>query len=318
MYLGHSFLAFAAVAAAGHALEFDRRRVLVLAGLAAGYGLLPDVDVWRTVWVFLRAGPEGVFPTEQHVWRHSWVVHRALTHSVVTGGLAAAAGGLVVRALDRGRGPEGFAAASGAAIVAVALLVVSLRAAGTTGGVTIGLFVGGAFGLAVAGYRRGATAGGVTAAAGVGLLTHPFGDFWMGRPPAFLFPLVEGSPLGVTSLSPDPVLHFVGAVAVEVALLAVCIHLRCRLHDRRATEFLSPAAVAGLGYAAALGRVPPPTFAEAYQFTTGLFLLAVAVVLLVARAGWSDRTVQLRAFVTGVATFGLGLVGYAAAYALAA
>ena len=316
MYLGHSFLAFAIVAAAGHHLDLERHRVLVLAGLAAGYGLLPDVDMWRTVYVFLQAGPEDVFPTEQHVWQYSWVVHRVLTHSVITGGVAAAASGLLVRGVEAGSRRGKIVAGLGGLIAVVSLLIVAVRGAGTTGVVTMALFVGSALGLSVVGYRRGASAKGVAAVAAIGLLTHPFGDFWMGRPPAFLTPVVDGPPLEEMMLSSNPVVHFLFAIVIEVALLGLCIHLLCKLYGRRTTDYLSPLALAGVGYAAVLGRVPPPTFAEAYQFTTGLFILAVAVVLLVARLEWRDRTVRVRAFVSGVATFGLGLVAYAVAYAL--
>lgn len=317
MYLGHSFLAFAFVAAAGHLLGADRRRVLVLAGLAAGYGLLPDVDVWRTAYVFLREGPEGVFPTEEHLWRHSWVVHRALTHSVVTGGVAAAASGLAVRTTGRYSTPSRIVATLGVAAATVALLAVGAGSAGRAGVVTVALFLGGALALAATGHRYGATDGGVAAVASVGLLTHPFGDFWMGRPPPFLAPLVAEPPLGEMTLSSDPVLHFVAAVGVEVALLGACLHLVFSLYDRRTLEYVSPLALTGFGYAAVLGRVPDPTFAEAYQFTTGLFLLAATVAVLVGRADPRHQRVRARAFVTGVAAFGAGLVGYAAAYALA-
>lgn len=317
MYLGHSFLAFAVVAAAGHLLGADRRRVLVLALLAAGYGLLPDVDVWRTGYVFLREGPEGVFPTEEHVWRHSWVVHRALTHSVVTGGVAAAAGGLAVLTSGRHSTPARVVAALGVAAAGVGLLAVGATTAGRAGVVTATLFLGGALGLAALGHRHGATAGEVGAAAAVGLLTHPFGDFWMGRPPAFLAPVVADPPLGEMALSSDPVLHFVAAILIEVALLGACIHLVCALYDRRTREYVSPLALAGSGYAAALGTVPDPTFAEAYQFTTGLFLLALTVALIVGRVDPRHQRVRARALASGVAAFGAGLVAYAVAYALA-
>jgi hypothetical protein len=317
MYLGHSFFAFAVVAAGGYVLDLDRRRVLVLAGLAAGYGLLPDIDVWRTGYVFLREGSDGVFPTEQHVWKHSWVVHRALTHSVVTGAVAAAVSGLTVRATGRDSTGTRLGAALGVATASAGLLAVAAASAGRPGVVTMGLFLGGAVGLAALGRRQGATAEDVAAVAGVGLLTHPFGDLWMGRPPALLAPVVSEPPLGEVMLSPDPVLHFVFAVAVEVALLGACLHLVCALYDRRTLDYLSPLALAGLGYAAVLGRVPDPTFAEAYQFTTGLFVVAMAVALAVLRTDPRHQRVRARAFGSGVAAFGAGLVGYAAAYALA-
>jgi hypothetical protein len=317
MYLGHSFLAFGIVATAGYRLEVDRRRVLVLGALAAGYGLLPDVDVLRTVYVFLRAGPEGVFPTEQHLWRHSWVVHRALTHSVVSGGVAAAVAALVVRTGGRGRPRVRLLTTGGIVVATAGLLAGAYASAGAPGVATLGLFLGGAVALAGVGRRRGATASDVGAAAALGLLTHPFGDFWMGRPPSFLWPVVAGAPLEEVALSADPVLHFVGAVAVEVALLAWCLYLLRLLYGRPTAAYLSPLALVGAGYAAVLGRVPAPTFAEAYQFSTGLFGLAVAVALLVWGLGRTEGRAA-RAFTSGVAAFGLGLAGYAAAYALAA
>ena len=316
MYLGHSFLAFAVVATAGHLLDVERRRVLVLAGLAAGYGLLPDVDVWRTVYVFLREGPDGVFPTEQYVWQHSWVVHRKLTHSVVTGSVAALVSGLAVRAVGEGPRVTRVGAGVGATLATVPLLFLAAASGGRPGLVTMGLYLGGAVGLAVVGARRGATPGAVAAVAGVGLLTHPFGDFWMGRPPAFLWPVVAEPPLGEMFLSADPVLHFVGAVAVEVALLAACVHLGCAITDRDTRTYLSPLAFGGAAAALLLGRVPAPTFAEAYQFVTGAFVISLLVVLLVGLVDREAPTVRPRALVSGGAAFGIGLVSYATAYVL--
>lgn len=321
MYLGHSFLAFAIVAAVGHRVtDLDRRRVLLLAALAAGYGILPDVDTWRTLYVFLREGPEGVFPMEHYVWQYSWMVHRQLTHSVVTGSAATVVSGLAALSLQR----DGDLLRVGSAVALAGaiggLLFAALHTAGSIGAATMALFLAGAVGLAVTGRARGATALHVTAVAGVGLLTHPFGDFWMGQPPAILAPLVSEPPFDEVFLSSDPVLHYIGAVGVEVALLAVCVHLVCTLTGRDTRAYLSPLALLGLGYAGALGRVPPPTFAEAYQFAGGLFALSVLVVLAVSLFDPREEAAgtRARALFTGVVAFGLGLVAYAAAYALPA
>lgn len=314
MYLGHSFLAFAIVATAGYLLEFDRRRVFVLAALAAGYGLLPDVDMWRTVYVFLREGPDGVFPTEQHLWQHSWVVHRALTHSILTGTLAALASGLVVRTLTTHSKRLRALTAVGVFAAASGLLWGGHDSAGVTGLATVALFLGGAVGLAFAGHRRGISAVDVFAAACVGLLTHPFGDFWMGRPPAFLAPAVSEPPLGEFFLSADPVLHFLAAVGIEIVLLSACIHLISVLYGRATVEYVSPLSLLGIGALASLGRVPAPTFAEAYQFSGGLFVLAFVVVIAVGALHRKTEHGHVRAFVSGVAAFGVGLLAYAVGY----
>lgn len=320
MYLGHSLLAFAVVGLAGWVLDLDARRALLVAVLAGAFGFLPDVDMWRTLLVFLREGPRGVFPTEEHLFVHSWVVHRTLTHSLVVGSVAAAATGLVVLARERSVAPDRAVANGLLAVVVVGLLASSWRAAGVVSLVTMGLFLAAAIAVAHVGFERGARTTEVTAAAGVGFLTHPLGDLWMGRPPAFLYPLSTEPPIGRVRFSTDPVLHFVAAIGVEVALLWACLFVVAMLTDRQLRAFLSPLAAGGLLYAAALGVVLPPTFTEAYQFVTGLFALSLLVVIGVL---WTDRRAArggtvVRASVSGVVAFTLALASYAVAYALLA
>lgn len=320
MYLGHALLAFAVVGVAGWLVDLDRRRTLLLAALAAAFGFLPDVDMWRTILVFLREGPAGVFPTEEHVFVHSWVVHRTLTHSVVVGCGVVAATGLFVVARERTVAPDRAVANGLLAGAVVVLLAFSWHAGGVVTLVTMALFLAGALAVAHAGVERGATAPEVTAAAAAGLLTHPLGDLWMGRPAAFLYPLSVEPPIGFVRFSTDPVLHFIVAIGVEVALLWACLVVLAALTGRQLRSFLSPLAVGGVLYAAALGVVLPPTFTEAYQFVTGLFALSLAVALAVV---WTDRRpvgrrAVARASVSGVVAFTLALVSYAVAYALLA
>lgn len=318
MYLGHSFLAFAAVAVAGYRRDVEPGRVLLAAVLAAAFGILPDLDMWRTVLVFLLEGPEGVFPTEEHVFVHSWVVHRTLTHSVVTGACVVVATGLFATARARETVPQRAAASGLLAAVTVGLLAFSLRSADALGFVTTGLFVAAAVAVAHVGVERGATPLQVTAAAAAGILTHPLGDLWMGRPPAFLYPLSGEPPIGIVRFSTDPVVHFLVALGVEVGLLAACVLAVATLTGRRFRAYLSPVAAVGLLYAAALAVVPAPTFAEAYQFVTGLLALSLAVAVAVATFDrpTGRRRLAARALVSGVAAFALALASFGVAYAM--
>lgn len=318
MYLGHSLLAFAVVGLAGWLLDLDTRRTLLVAAIAGAFGFLPDLDMWRTILVFLREGPRGIFPTEEHLFVHSWVVHRTLTHSMVVGAGVAAATGLFAVARERTVSPD-RAVANGLLGLAILVLVAfSWHAGGGPSFVTMGLFLAAALAVAHVGFERGATPTEVTAAAALGLTTHPLGDLWMGRPAAFLYPFAAEPPIGTVRFSTDPVLHFVAAIGVEVALLWTCLLVVAALTDRQLRSFISPLAVGGLLYAAALGVVLPPTFAEAYQFVSGLFALSLLVAIAVV---WDDprgvrRLAVLRASVSGVVAFTLALVGYAVAYAL--
>lgn len=318
MYLGHSFLAFAIVGIAGRLLDLEPRRTLLLAALAGAFGFLPDVDMWRTVLVFLREGPRGVFPTEEHVFVHSWVVHRTLTHSVVVGAGVVLATGLFAVVRDRTVAPDRGVAVGLFALATLGLLASSFRAGGAVALATMGLFLGTSVAVASAGFDRGASPGDVTSAAAVGVLSHPLGDLWMGRPAAFLYPISSVPPIGIVRFSRDPVLHFLAAIAVEVGLLWTCILVVAAVAGRRLRPALSPLAAAGLLYAAVLGSVPPPTFAEAYQFAIGLFAASLLVAIAVL---WIDRRAErprpvARASLSAVAAFTLALLSYAVAYAL--
>lgn len=318
MYLGHSLLAIAVVGLAGLLLDLDTRRTLLVAALAGAFGFLPDVDMWRTILVFLREGPQGIFPTEEHLFVHSWVVHRTLTHSMIVGVGVAAATGLFTVARERTVSPDRAVANGLLGFAVLALMAFSWRTGGILSFVTMGLFLAAALAVAYTGFERGATPTEVTAAAALGLLTHPLGDLWMGRPPAFLYPLSAEPPIGSVRFSTDRVLHFIVAIGVEVALLWACLLVVAALIDRQLRSFLSPLAVGGLLYAAALGFVLPPTFTEAYQFVTGLFAVSLFVAIAVLWADWRAlrRLAVARASVNGVVAFTLALVSYAVAYAL--
>ncbi|MFB6105734.1 MAG: metal-dependent hydrolase [Halobacteriaceae archaeon] len=315
MYVGHSLLAFALAAGGADALDRRPRTALAAGALAAGFAVVPDTDLAHTVFAVaasvVRTGSLDVFPTTQYVWTESWVVHRALTHSLLVGGAAVV--GVVGVAAARRRGREW---ALVPVCVYAVLLWVAVSGLGALGGATITLYAVAAGVLAWVGAGRGHSPGLVGAAAAVGLLTHPFGDVFMGTPPTFLYPLTGAAPISKITVLADPTLNLLALFGLEVALgwWALATAVRVRGDDLGA--YLRPRAALGAGYAGAVFVVPPPTLELAYGWAGGLLAagLLVGGATLPTRERGLDREAVLVAVTTGLAAVSLGTVAYVLAY----
>lgn len=324
MYLGHCLLAFSLAVLLARWRGLDRRRTL-LVGVGGGlFGAVPDVDMWHTAYVVARAGPTNVFPTTEYVWPNSWVVHRTLTHSLVTGGLVVLVVALfAVARRDREEAPRRRMVGSvgAGALLVTSLVAVSLPTDELLGTVTMALFVAAALAVARWLLVRGVGATWVAGAAAVGILSHPFGDLWMGTPPAFLYPLSADPPIERVYFAADPTFNLLTAFGLEVALGCLAVIAALRTTGRPIREVIHPASALGLAYASAAAFVPPPTFRLAYGFAAGLVLVGAAVGLLaVAHRVPSPRTRQGDALATWAATATVTalccLIGYAVAYGL--
>ncbi|WP_255193887.1 metal-dependent hydrolase [Natronobeatus ordinarius] len=324
MYLGHALLAFALAAPVARWAGLERRRALLVGVVAGVYGMVPDIDMWHTVYVIARAGPTNVFPTTEYVWPESWIVHRTLTHSLLTGGLAV----LVVFGFSdayrrRTTTPLWSAAlpAIGSMLLIGLLVAVALSTDELLGLVTMGLFLGASLAVAWWALRRGLTPLEVSGAAAVGILSHPFGDVWMGHPPAFLYPLSSEPPIDRLYFSAEPTYNLLVAFGIEVTLGIVAALVAVRLTGRTVRETMHPVALAGFGYAGAVSFVPPPTFQLAYGFAAGVvavgsILGAVATVHRVPNLHARPRDAIAVWGVTALVAACCCLLGYAAAYSV--
>lgn len=95
MYVGHALIAFVVGLGLAHATGRTGERALAVGLVAAAFGLLPDVDLAYTLYAVVELGSLDVFPTTEHVWTESWLVHRTLTHSLVVGAAVVAFAGAV-------------------------------------------------------------------------------------------------------------------------------------------------------------------------------------------------------------------------------
>lgn len=320
MYVGHALLAFVVSSLLARRLGAGRHRTLSIGLVAGAFAVVPDVDSAYTFYAVAEAGPENVFPTTRYVWTaEGWLVHRAMTHSLLVG--AAAAIGLLVAAigLDRharsGPGVRSVLALGLGFAVAAGLLVGAFVTDGSLGVATMVLYTGGAALIAVVGHRRGVPPHWIGAAAAIGLLSHPFGDVFMGRPPAFFYPLSVEPTLAKVTVAADPTLNLLALYAIELALGWAALGIGLGLLDRPLRAHLEPIAGLGLAFGATALVIRPPTLEVAYHFTLGTIttgLLLGAIPAASGYAGGVDR--RLTALATGLAAISLALLGYIVAY----
>ncbi len=306
MMVGHAALAFAVAAWAAYRLGLDRERALAVGLAAAGFAVVPDVDVGYALVGLATAGTADPWALVEAFWHAGNAVHRGPTHSLVVAGLAAVGFGLSVAG-----GAHRIAAAGGLA----ALVIVIGVAEGPLLGGVVGSFVLGGLVVATVAKRAGLPARVVLATALVGVLSHPFGDLFTGEPPPFLYPLGGQVPAERVLLSADPTLHLLGTFGLVLATLWLAAATYCLLDGRALRSHVDPRAVLGAGYAPAIVLLPPPTLEVSYHFVFSV--LAVGTVAVVVdppvpdvRIGRTRATVAL----TALAAVTVAWSGYAVAY----
>ena len=315
MFVGHGLLAFALVAGFARLRGWPRERALAVGALAGAFGMLPDVDiVYAPVALALSADPGGPLATAQAFWAAGNVIHRAVTHSLVVAPLVAL-GAWAVAGRDRRRRTAG-------GVFLLALPVVALAVSGPLGSAVTTVFVAGAALLAFAGQRYDLDPAAIGAAALAGLATHPFGDLFTGEPPAMLYPLSTVPTVERVALHPDPTLHLLGALGVELstAWLALFVYLAVR-HGGRPSAFpgalrrvVAGRAGLGAGYAVVVFLLPAPTLDVSYHFVFPLLGLGVALALPTPRVARGAVARPVRAAATGLAAVTVATLAYTLVY----
>ncbi|MFB6084271.1 MAG: metal-dependent hydrolase [Halorientalis sp.] len=325
MFLGHGLLAFALVALGGTAVGWSRERALWLGVLAGAFATVPDVDILYAP-VGMLGGVNGLLGAPEAFWSASSVVHRAVTHSLVVGTVAALAFGLVaVRYRSTVPDRHRLSAVAVGGVLLGGTAVTTGVVSDALAAVVVGLFCLAGLAVTVVAARRGVAPRFVGATALVGLLSHPFGDLFTGDPPAMLYPLDATAVAARVTLHPDPTLHLLGAFAVELATIWLAAYAFFTLTDRRVRDHVSPRAAIGVGYAVAAFAIPSPTLSAAYSFVFSILPLAsVGVVGATRRPGDRFRLARVRpavsdwptAVATGLAAVTLAAGGYTLAYLL--
>ena len=317
MFVGHGLLAFALVASVARWRGAARDRALAVGLLAAGFATIPDVDVVHPL-VSLLVDPVRPAATADAFWALSTELHRTVTHSLVVGGIVAAAiTGVVAGRPTSGAGtPTGSSGLCAAGerpvggLLAMAGLVglVGFIDGPAAGGVLAAMVIAG-LALAVVAVRHGLGARAVGLAATVGLATHPFGDLFTGQAPPLLYPLPADLGLTRIALHADPTVHLVGAFLLELGTVWLALAVLAQLWDVRLRAQVSPRAVAGVVYAGAILLLPAPTLDAA----TGFVFSVLAVGLVGVPARWRSRHAW-RAVGTGLAAITLAALAYVLAY----
>ncbi|NHN59108.1 MULTISPECIES: metal-dependent hydrolase [Halorussus] len=316
MMVGHAMLAFA-VATAATARWWSRERALAFGVVAAGFATVPDVDMLYAVFGLAQVGLASVWTMTDAFWQSSHVVHRAVTHSLVVGGVAAAA----FAASVGGRTDAGRRWSRLLAVALVAGLAgVAYAESGPLGGaVMLAFLVAGLVVAAVAARRTDLGPRALLAAALVGLLTHPFGDLLTGSPPRFLYPFDPRLLTDRVVLLADPTLNLLAVFGVELATiwLAGCVYLRAT--DRRVLSHVDARAAFGVAYAVAAVTMPAPTMEVSYHFVFSILAVGavgVAPNLLPSRpvlsAEWDETVTWV---LTGLAAVSVAALTYTLVYA---
>ncbi len=325
MFLGHGLLAFAIVALVGRAVGWPHERALWLGVLAGVFATVPDVDMLYAP-MGLLGGANGLLDASEAFWSASTVVHRTVTHSLVLGGVAALAFGLLaVRSRPPVPGRYRLSAAVAGGGLLAGLVATAAVVSGGLAAIVVALFCLAGLAVTVVAARRGIGPHLVGGMALVGLVTHPFGDLFTGEPPAMLYPVDVTLFAERITLHPDPTLHLLGAFAVELATIWLAAYALFTLTDRRFRDHLSPRAGIGAGYAAAALAIPAPTLSASYSFVFSILPLAsVGVVGATRMRGDRSGFRRLRpavsdwptALATGLAAVTLAAAGYTLAYLL--
>lgn len=302
MIAGHAPLAFALVAVVAQAFGRSPARAMRLGLVAAGFALVPDVDMVYAAAGVLGANSVGVWDAVDAFWTSSKLVHRGLSHSLVMG--VPAVLGFTLVSTDRfrwvGSGPL------------AAVVVISVLTAGLLGGVIMGLYVAVGLTVVLLGLGLGIGPRGIFATAVVGIGTHPFGDVFTGTPPTFFAPLPVTILTERIVLNPDPTINLLSIFGLELLCLWAAVTVAADIRDWSLPAMIDWRAAAGAGYGAAALIMPAPTLDVSYHFVFSVLAVGSVGVAPLGRRITLDRV--LTAAVTGLAAVTLGGVAYSLVY----
>ena len=311
MMVGHAMVAFAVAAAAASHRNWSCERALTVGVLAGAFATVPDVDMLYALVGLANVGTASVWEMTDAFWGSSTLVHRAVTHSLVVGTVAALA--------------FAWSAAKRTRLVAVALVAGLVAIAWVESGalgasVMVAFLLAGVTVAIVAADRTDFALRTIAAAALVGLLSHPFGDLFTGTPPHFLYPLDVRLVDERLTLLADPTLNLLAVFGLELCTLWLAGVVYLRLTDQRLLRHVDARAAVGVAYAIAAVVMPAPTLQVSYHFV--FTVLAVAIIgvvphLLPSRsvlsADWHDAVTWA---LTGLAAVSIATVAYTATYLL--
>ncbi len=311
MFIGHGLLAFAIAASVANRRGWSTDRALAVGVLAGLFGTLPDIDMAYALFGLI-AGAEGLFAASDAFWAAASVVHRAVTHSLVLGSIAA-----VGLAAWRARTTNAMGRArvwlATVALSFTALVVSVFLASGPLAAVIVAIFMVGGLAIVRVAESLDFGPGVVLATALLGLLTHPFGDLFTGAPPQFLYPLDVTIIADRVLLHPDPTLHLLGAFFVELTTIWLALFIMAHLRGWQLLPRVRRRAALGVGYAGAVFAIPAPTLQMSWPFVfsvLGVGLIAVPVGL---REQVGDHWYTVVTALTAVTLAGLA---YTTAYLL--
>lgn len=338
MFVGHEFLAFAIAGWVTLRLGGDDRAARHAGFVAAVAALLPDLDIGYAVATYAVAVAGGTPLGWEPFWGVANATHRIVTHTLPTGGVATLAFGAVVavvrrqrRAGARSRSRSERAttvALGGLATVAAAMLLSGFRAAVSPAAAVVA--AGFLACVAATGWllatRTGLSTPGMTAAAGIGFLSHPFGDVFLAAPPPLFSPFGPPVWTGRVALSADPTLDLLGVLFAELATVWAGLAVFSRVAgDRigqggRVRDAIDRRAGVGLAYAPAALILPRPTVVDAHILGATIVPLAAIVGVWAGfaslrRDGGTEHT---RADIFGFTSVYFGVVNGVTALSLAA
>lgn len=267
MFVGHGLLALAIVGYGARVRGWSRDRALLLGALAFGLATLPDVDMLYAVTGVWHVTSLDPLALARGFWGASTAVHRSVTHSVVVALPVAVGVGLIA---DDGRRRW-----IGYGVLATIVVVLGGAGAGAASLVVLTAFLLGAAvaGRVAAGVDIGPLPAGL--AAGVGLVSHPFGDLFTGSPPALFYPLDVQAIAHRVSLAPDPTLQVLGAFFLELGAIWVGLLVLARLRGTPIRVHLRARAAIGSAYAVPALVIPAPTFDLSYPFVFSVLAMGV-------------------------------------------
>jgi hypothetical protein len=338
MFVGHEFLAFAI--AGWVALRFGGDdRAAIHAGLVAGVAaLLPDLDIGYAVATYAVAVAGGTPLGWEPFWGVANATHRVVTHTLPTGGVATLVFGAAVAVVRRQgaagarsrsrRGRVTTVTSAGLAVVGVATLLAGVRTAVSPAAAVVAagfLACVAATGWALA-TRTELSTPAMTAAAGVGVVLHPFGDVFLAAPPPLFSPVGPPVWTGRVALSADPTLDLLGVLFVELATVWAGLVVFSRVaSDRmdlggRVRDAIDRRAVVGFAYAPTAVLLPRPTITDAHILGATIvpFAAIVGVWAWVASTRRDGGTEHADTGGVGVTSVYIGVVSATTALGLAA
>lgn len=265
MFVGHFFLAFV-LAAGFFQWKGESKTDSLMLGLFAGFfAVLPDLDIIYAFKTFIQFALAPEFM--EAFWENSQVIHRGISHSLVTGFIAATLFSL------------GYEKNSliGNIFSSIFLGVFAFIVSGWIGAFVMALYgiVGGFLSSKAEEYISRKKLYGVSL---LGLLTHPFGDLFTGSPPQLLYPLKLELIPSRLAIFAEPTLNLVTLVIIELVLVASGLYLINLLKDIK-FQIKNPSITTAITYALTALVISPPSIQNPYIYLVTLFSFSLLITI---------------------------------------